>query len=178
MPTTKEFHSSYEVKIGKEKQLQFQAKIQIPLDYPHSPPLFKLQEVSQNKSFEMILSNELISKMDEGDLRKMEEMRPKGGYLVSGEPILQILNSIEDETQIYYEEYCNKKKYQDFLISFQIRKLLNCFEILNETSKIDEKKGQNLQSFGIANLYKKAVKGRFKKRPFCFNENQNLFEQR
>ena len=46
----------------------------------------------------MILSNELLSKMDEGDLRKMEEMRPKGGYLVSGEPILQILNSIEDET--------------------------------------------------------------------------------
>ena len=50
---------------------------------------------------------------------------------------------------------------------------MNCLEILYETIKNEEKKNQ--QSMGISALYRKAVKGRFKKRPFSFNENLNLF---
>jgi hypothetical protein len=53
---------------------------------------------------------------------------------------------------------------------------MNCFEILSELEKLDdEKRGDNM---GISALFKKAVKGRFKKRPFSYNETLNLFQQR
>lgn len=51
---------------------------------------------------------------------------------------------------------------------------MQCLDILMETQ--NEK--DNAVSGGITALYKKAIKGRFNKRPFSYNENLNLFEQR
>jgi hypothetical protein len=118
-----------------------------------------------------------LEKVDKNDLKAVEGMRSKDQtYLSSGEPMQPIIDSIEDELHLFYDDYCSREKHLDFLLSFQIRKLMNCLEILYETTKIEDKKNQ--QSLGISALFRKAVKGRFKKRPFSFNENLNLFQQR
>ena len=47
---------------------------------------------------------------------------------------------------------------------------------MQESTNVVE--GHSAGKMGLTALFKKAVKGRFKKRPFSYNENLNLFEQR
>ena len=49
-----------------------------------------------------------------------------------------LLSSIEDELNIHHGEYCEHATQADLILSFQLRKLLSCVELLHlkQTSKI------------------------------------------
>lgn len=38
--------------------------------------------------------------------------------------------SIEDEINVHHSEYCDHAIHADFILSFQLRKLLSCVELL------------------------------------------------
>jgi len=103
----------------------------------------------------------------------MEELRnkvyPKAAvesqFLASGEPIQPILDAIEEELHLHFNEYCHQDHLTDFLLSFQLKKLLNCCELLHETCI---KSG--------ASLFKEAKKGKEMARPFMFDRVCNMFQ--
>ena len=50
-----------------------------------------------------------MDKIDKNDLKAVEGLRAKDqAYLKTGEPLQPILESIEDELHLYYEQYCNR----------------------------------------------------------------------
>ena len=77
-----------------------------------------------------------------------------------------ILREIELELMKYWPEYCTEKEIL-YLLSYQIKKLTTCIEIFVDTE--NEKP---------TTLYKKGKKGIFHSRPFAYNANENIYEQR
>ena len=96
-------------------------------------------------------------------------MQPADLATPGQEPVQPILESIQDELHIgCNEEYC-KIEQRDWLLSFQIRKLTQCLDVLTEITNKDA-------NDKLKGLYRQAIKGRFKKRPFAYNNLLNILE--
>ena len=86
------------------------------------------------------------------------------------EPVQPILESIQDELHsVFNEEFCKVELQRDWLLSFQIRKLTQCLDVLTEITNKDA-------NDKLKGLYRQAIKGRFKKRPFAYNNLLNILE--
>ena len=49
-----------------------------------------------------------------------------------------MLSSIEDELNVHHYEYCEHATYADLVLSFQIRKLLACVELLHHFEHVKQ----------------------------------------
>ena len=99
------------------------------------------------------------------DLRKKVEGPVCAQFLKSGEPVRPILDNIEEELHVYFGEYCLQTKVIDFLLSYQIQKLLICFELLDQTCS--RKNGS---------LFQDPQAGKAMSRPFKFDQITNMFK--
>lgn len=61
----------------------------------------------------------------------MEALRSRKQCLSSGEPVQPILEQMQDQLHVYYHEYCTEAL--DFLLAFQLKKLLVCIKIFDMT---------------------------------------------
>lgn len=77
-----------------------------------------------------------------------------------------ILREIEQELVRYWPEYCSEEE-KLYLFSYQIKKLTICVEIFVETENEEP-----------TTLYKKGKKGITHSRPFAYNQQENIYEQR
>ena len=165
--------SLFEITIERDKSYEMQARVKIPLNYPDCPPSFQL---TMKKHTFHPRGNELIlSRVDQGDLLAVSSLRqlqsntqPADLLNPNQEPIQPILESIQDELHVFNDEFCSINQ-RDWLLSFQIRKLTQCLDILTELS--GEKGSDKLNG-----IYRQAVKGRFKKRPLSYNYILNILE--
>lgn len=67
---------------------------------------------------------------------------------------------------MHWSDYCSEGE-KNSLISYQIKKLTVCVEILVDT-----------ESEKATTLYEKGKKGVFRSRPFSYNPEKNMYEQR
>ena len=65
--------------------------------------------------------------MMESWAEKVEQQRIKKTHLSNGELVQPILDQMQDELHIYFTDYCNQEL--DFLLLFQLKKLVVCIEI-------------------------------------------------
>jgi len=77
-----------------------------------------------------------------------------------------VLREIEQELMRYWPEYCSEEE-KLYLVSYQIKKLTTCVEIFVKTENEDS-----------TTLYKKGKKGITRSRPFAYNQQENIYEQR
>jgi len=79
-----------------------------------------------------------------------------------------------DELHVFNDDFCGPTQ-RDWLLSFQLRKLIQCLDILYELNPNNKGTGS---SDSLNGLYRQAIKGRFKARPFAFNNILNILEAR
>ena len=97
------------------------------------PPLWSLELVKTPKCStleESELPIELHHLMDSSE--QVEALRVKNTSLSTGQLFKPVTEQIQDELHLHYQEYCHSNEV-DFLISYQLRKLLNCVEIFYMT---------------------------------------------
>jgi hypothetical protein len=63
--------------LTRDKTYRYGATVEIPSDYPQSPPVFKLKDLRQHEEVMMRLSEDFLSKMEKSDIRAVESLRPK-----------------------------------------------------------------------------------------------------
>ena len=67
---------------------------------------------------------------------------------------------------VHWKDYCDDNS-RGHLLSYQIKKLTVCIEILAET-----------ETNKPTTLYRQGKKGLFRSRPFAYNPTTNMYEQR
>jgi hypothetical protein len=98
------------------------ATIDIDLSYPEIPPIFKLEVINT------------MPKKTSGD----EEMKDETQEGDRSKELKKLLMSIEDEINVHHSEYCDHAIHADFILSFQLRKLMSCVELLYRHQKTRE----------------------------------------
>ena len=118
-------------------EMIYVAEVEIAPEYPVKPPIFTLKAKSgQTLSQAGLLPEHLLQITSHEELAKVEGLRSnQEAYLSSGEPVQPILDAIEDELHLYYGEFCNECQQVDLLLSFQIRKLMSCLELISRWSQ-------------------------------------------
>jgi hypothetical protein len=111
-----------------------------------------------------------MSKMDLLDLKNVNNLgamqaNRQPADMPGQEPTCEHLEQMEEELNIYSEDFCQPHQ-RDFLLSFQIRKLISMLE-----SIFAAESGE-----GEKHMVTTDVKGRLKKRPIRFNSVQNKLE--
>lgn len=168
----------YQVKIERDKEVIATANVTIPMSYPECPPIFTISmshtKLGGHRSSSSEVLQALSSKMDLSDLRSVNALSS-----ASACPDAPTLELLLDELHSFYPDFCDPR-HRDLLLSFQLRKLLNCLDTILDTSSTsaNPNDGGAASALMASGLFKVGVKGRFKKRPFAFNKVQNLLEQK
>ncbi|TNV84672.1 hypothetical protein FGO68_gene6114 [Halteria grandinella] len=184
--------NQYEVHVEREKYYDLRAIIDIPKDYPESPPRFRLTMNKFNsrhssKHAAKGLPEEIMKHIQHKDLQHVNDLRSQQANLqpcdlYTQEPIQPLLDCILDELHLFHDDYCSPPQ-RDLLLSFQLRKLIGCLDILEEINRLSQFEASHSSGLpgkmhSLNGLYRTAIKGKFKKRPFGFNGIRNMLEQR
>ncbi len=168
----------YEVLIERDKgAYEVEALITVPFNYPQQAPHFQLRMLkwapTARSQAQLTIPSYVTSKIDPCDLKNVNNLghmqaNRQPADVIGQEPTSQFLEQMEEELNVYADEFCLATQ-RDFLLSFQVRKLLGMLDYIYRDESGDGEK--------LGGLNHTDVKGRLRQRPCRFNSVQNKLEQ-
>eukprot|EP00457_Paulinella_chromatophora_P007519 gb/GEZN01007542.1/.p1 GENE.gb/GEZN01007542.1/~~gb/GEZN01007542.1/.p1 ORF type:complete len:255 (+),score=19.56 gb/GEZN01007542.1/:517-1281(+) len=162
-PGRAEETSTYFEAVFSRSQVELQAFVEVPSDYPQHAPVFHLKFLKDLTK--PLLSNELLeATADPEVLKQVLAARTNGASLYNND-----LQAMEIEVNETFPTLLNQRNTisGDLLLSYQVRKLQALLDVYLE---MNSGKAQG-------KFYARAVRGRTRRAPYTWNSEEQMYDQ-